>query len=239
MMTRLSVNINKVALLRNSRRGNFPDLYQFAMDCERFGAQGITVHPRPDQRHIRMDDIPKLKEIVQTELNIEGYPSKEFMDMVLNNRPAQCTLVPDGAEVLTSEEGWDIKANRSYLKEVCDTFRSAGIRSSIFIDPDPAQIDYAHEVGTDCIELYTGNFALHFPEDAGAAIENHVKTASLAYQAGILINAGHDLSLRNLKFYKSRIPHLHEVSIGHAIIADSLYLGIENTIQMYLQMLQL
>ncbi len=236
-MTRLSVNINKVALLRNSRRGNFPDLYQFAMDCEQYGAQGITVHPRPDQRHIRMDDIPKLKEIVQTELNIEGYPSKEFISMVLKNRPEQCTLVPDGSDVLTSEEGWDIKTNRSFLKEICDTFRSVGIRSSIFIDPDLGQIEYAHEVGTDCIEIYTGNFAHKYQEGTEAAIDDHVKTASLAIEAGILINAGHDLNLSNLKFYKSRIPQLHEVSIGHALIADSLYLGIENAIQMYLQSL--
>jgi pyridoxine 5-phosphate synthase len=237
-MTRLSVNINKVALLRNSRRGNFPDLYQFAIDCEQYGAQGITVHPRPDQRHIRMDDIPILKQMLQTELNIEGYPSKEFIYMVLVNKPAQCTLVPDGADVLTSEEGWDIKANRSNLKEVCDTLRSAGIRSSIFIDPDPAQIEYAHEVGTDCIELYTGKYAHQYSIDPEVAINDHVKTATLAMQAGILINAGHDLNKSNLKFYKSQIPQLHEVSIGHALIADSLYYGIENTIQMYLQFLK-
>jgi pyridoxine 5-phosphate synthase len=236
-MTRLSVNINKVALLRNSRRGNFPDLYQFAIDCEQYGAQGITVHPRPDQRHIRNDDIPVLKQLVQTELNIEGYPSMEFLDLVLVNRPAQCTLVPDGTHVLTSEEGWDIKANRSILKEVCDSLRSAGIRSSIFIDPAPFQIEYAHHVGADCIEIYTGNFANRYPIDAEGAIEDHVTTASLAKEARLLINAGHDLNRSNLAFYKSRIPELHEVSIGHAIVADSIYFGIENTIQMYLQCL--
>lgn len=237
-MTRLSVNINKVALLRNSRRGNYPDLYKFALDCERYGAQGITVHPRPDQRHIRFDDIPVLAAQNKTELNIEGYPSDQFLSLVIQNRPAQCTLVPDAENVLTSEEGWDVVKNHKMLQSICTQLKEKGIRVSIFIDPLPEQAEAVASIGADCIELYTGSYAAAFAIGNGAdEVQKHAATAEVAIQHGLLVNAGHDLNLDNLAFYKSSLPALDEVSIGHAIIADSLYYGIDNTIKLYKKML--
>jgi pyridoxine 5-phosphate synthase len=237
-MTRLSVNINKVALLRNAREGNFPDLYVFAQDCEAFGAQGITIHPRPDQRHIRFADIPILKRIVTSEFNIEGNPTPSFLKMVLDTKPHQCTLVPDSEDVLTSNQGWNVRHNKSFLTEVCHELRDAGIRSSIFVDPDPDQVLCAAEAGAHAVELYTGNYALEYQEDKHAAIELHVESAHAAKSVGLMLNAGHDLNRTNLQFYKESIPQLSEVSIGHALIADSLYYGIANTIQMYLTLLR-
>jgi pyridoxine 5-phosphate synthase len=237
-MTRLSVNINKVALLRNSRRGNFPDLYQFAEDCERFGAQGITVHPRPDERHIRYADILVLKKKVNTELNIEGYPDERFMQMVLDVKPDQCTLVPDAAGVLTSEEGWDVPKNTELLAYVCRALKNEGIRSSVFIDPDPDQAQAAASIGADGIEIYTGEFAKAFASNLEEKqIEAHVLCAQAALKSGLYVNAGHDLNRHNLAFYLKHVPQVSEVSIGHAITADALYYGIDNTIQMYLNVI--
>jgi pyridoxine 5-phosphate synthase len=237
-MTRLSVNINKVALLRNSRRGNYPDLYKFALDCERFGAQGITVHPRPDQRHIRFEDIPLLAAQIQTELNIEGYPTDQFLQMVIKNKAIQCTLVPDAANVLTSEEGWDVIKNHDKLRSICSQLREKGIRVSIFIDPLPEQAEAVASVGADCIELYTGSYAAAYAVGNGAdEVQKHAATAEVAIQHGLMVNAGHDLNLDNLAFYKSNLPALDEVSIGHAIIADALYFGIDNAIKLYRQKL--
>jgi pyridoxine 5-phosphate synthase len=237
-MTRLSVNINKVALLRNSRAGNFPDLYAFAQDCESFGAQGITVHPRPDQRHIRFSDLSVLKNLVTTEFNIEGNPTQSFLKMVLDIKPHQCTLVPDSEDALTSDQGWNVRQHKSFLTEVCHELREAGIRCSIFVDPDPDQVLHAAEAGANAIELYTGNYALEYQQDKHAAIELHIESANAAHSAGLMVNAGHDLNRTNLQFYKDSIPQLSEVSIGHALIADALYYGIANTIQMYLTLLR-
>lgn len=237
-MTRLSVNINKIALIRNSRGANLPDLLQVAKDCEAFGAQGITVHPRPDERHVKFADIPLLKKVVTTEFNIEGYPSAEFMRLVLDNHPDQCTLVPDPPGVLTSNSGWNTKLETRFLKGIVQQLKSEGIRVSLFLNPDPGMVESAAETGTDRIELYTGSFAHDFYLDPVGAIQNHIETAAMADQYKLGVNAGHDLNLDNLKFYKNGISNLLEVSIGHAIICDALYYGLENVIPMYLKQLQ-
>lgn len=236
-MTRLSVNINKVALIRNSRGGNLPDLVQVAKDCETFGAQGITVHPRPDQRHIRYDDVPALKPVVGTEFNIEGNPTPEFMNLVLANPPHQCTLVPDAPGTLTSDRGWDTRGQATFLRETVSRLQAAGIRVSIFIDADEKEVEGAKAVGADRIELYTGDYARQFAADPGKAVEAHARCGRLAGQIGIGVNAGHDLNLDNLQYYKSEVEGLLEVSIGHALICDALYFGLQNTIQMYLRKL--
>ncbi len=236
-MTRLSVNINKVALVRNSRGGNLPDLNQFARDCESFGAQGITVHPRPDERHIRFEDVYALKEIVRTEFNIEGFPGEGFLKMVLEVKPDQCTLVPDPPGVLTSDTGWDTKKQKEYLKDVVAMLHDAGIRVSLFLNPDVELVEHAKDTGADRIELYTGQYALDFSKDRNNAIATHIETAKRAVNVGLGVNAGHDLNLDNLKFYSRNVPGLMEVSIGHAIICDSMYFGIENVIDMYLRLL--
>jgi pyridoxine 5-phosphate synthase len=233
MMTRLSVNINKIATLRNARGGNLPDVLKAAVDCERFGAEGITVHPRPDERHIRYQDVRDLRSLVKTEFNIEGNPSDQFISLVLSVKPEQVTLVPDAPDVLTSNAGWDTITNKDFLKDVISTFKKAGIRTSIFIDPVPDMIRHAVETGTDRIELYTEAYAKGYATDAQHAIQPYVAAAQTACEAGLGINAGHDLNLDNLHFFASHIPHLAEVSIGHALICDALYLGLENTIQLY------
>lgn len=237
-MTKLSVNINKVALIRNSRGANLPDLIQFARDCESFGAQGITVHPRPDQRHVRYSDIGPLKTVVTTEFNIEGYPSEEFLQLVLEHRPHQCTLVPDPPGALTSDTGWDTVVHLSFLKEVVARLQDAGIRVSLFIDPIEERLYAAKETGTDRIEFYTGPYAHHFSSDKEGAVAPFHQAARICNEIGLGINAGHDLNLENLRYFKSRIPGLLEVSIGHALICDALYYGIRNTIQMYLYQLR-
>lgn len=237
-MTKLSVNINKIATLRNSRGGNNPDLTKVALDCERFGAQGITVHPRPDERHIRYQDVFDLKAVIVTEFNIEGNPTeKKFVDLVLANKPAQVTLVPDAQGQLTSNHGWDTIKHQEYLKEIIAEFQSAGIRVSIFVDPMKTMIEAAATTGTDRIELYTEAYATDFRVNKEAAIKPYIEAAKLANKLGLGINAGHDLDLNNLKFFAQQIPELMEVSIGHALISDSLYYGLENTIQMYLRQL--
>lgn len=237
-MTNLSVNINKVALIRNSRGGNLPDLVQVAKDCEEFGAQGITVHPRPDQRHIRYDDVPLLKEVVKTEFNIEGNPTFDFMALVLDNRPHQATLVPDTPGQLTSDHGWDTVADAFFLREVVSELKGAGIRVSLFIDAEERHVEGAKAVGADRVEFYTGGFAHEFAKNKLQAVEAHHRCALLANNIGIGINAGHDLNLENLRFYKENVPGLLEVSIGHALISDALYFGLSNTIQMYLRQLR-
>ncbi len=237
MKTKLSVNINKVALIRNSRGSNIPDIIQFARDCESCGADGITVHPRPDQRHVRYDDLPLLKENVTTELNVEGYPSEEFMRQVIDVVPHQCTLVPDPPGVLTSDKGWEIIKEADFLTKVISQLQQFGIRVSLFIDPDPKQVRAAVEVGADRIELYTGDFAKGFKKSRDQAIADHIECAKLARQFKLGVNAGHDLNLDNLKFYASSLDNLSEVSIGHALISDALYYGIDNTIGMYKNLL--
>lgn len=236
-MTRLSVNINKIALIRNARGGNMPDLVQIAKDCEAFGAQGITVHPRPDERHIRFSDIPLLKAVTTTEFNIEGNPTEAFLQAVLTHRPHQCTLVPDAPSALTSDAGWDTVRHASFLREVCDRLREAGVRSSIFINADEAMVEGAKAVGADRIELYTGPYAAQFPQNPEAAVAPHRRCARLAAEIGIGLNAGHDLNLDNLRFYQQHTEALLEVSIGHALVCDALYYGLSNTIQMYLRQL--
>lgn len=237
-MTRLSVNINKVATLRNARGENVPDVVRFAIDCERFGAQGITVHPRPDERHIKRADVYALKEVIDTEFNIEGYPAPEFLELVETVRPAQCTLVPDKPDQLTSSSGWDVKANAAFLTEICSRLRAAGVRSSIFVAADPEQVRAAAAVGADRVELYTKPYADNYVHGRELAIMPFEKAAEAAREAGLGLNAGHDLNLLNLRFFARRIPWLDEVSIGHAIISDALYLGIERTIQEYLACLR-
>ena len=237
-MTRLSVNINKVALLRNSRKGNFPDLIQVAKDCEAFGAQGITVHPRPDERHIRYSDVSLLKEVVKTEFNIEGYPNRRFMDLVTSVKPDQCTLVPDPPGVLTSDTGWDTVEQQEFLKDVISELKDAGIRVSLFLDPHPKMVTSAKQCGADRIELYTGEYAHHYNKNPRKAVADHVNASKEAQIIGIGLNAGHDLNLRNLKFYKQQVINLLEVSIGHALIADAIYYGLQNTIQMYMLRLE-
>lgn len=232
-MTKLSVNINKVALIRNSRGANMPDLLKVAQDCESFGADGITVHPRPDQRHVRYDDIPALKSVVTTEFNIEGYPSEEFLDLVLKNKPHQCTLVPDPPGALTSDTGWDTLTHKQFLKDVVNRLQSEGIRVSLFIDPVEDRIAAAKETGAERIEFYTGPFAHHFHQDKVSAIQPFKKAAIFCNNIGLGINAGHDLNLDNLHYFKQNIPELLEVSIGHALICDALYFGLKNTVQMY------
>jgi pyridoxine 5-phosphate synthase len=235
-MSRLSVNINKIATLRNSRGGNNPDLIQVAKDCESFGAQGITVHPRPDERHIRYKDVFELKKVITTEFNIEGNcQEQKFIDLVLANKPEQVTLVPDVLGQLTSNQGWDTIANRDYLKYTISIFKNAGIRVSIFVDPIPEMVAGAAETGTDRIELYTEAYATHYSKNREQAIAPYIAAAKVANDAGLGINAGHDLDLQNLKYFNENIPGLLEVSIGHALISDALYYGLENTIQMYLR----
>lgn len=234
MTTKLSVNINKIATLRNSRGGNNPDLIKTAGDIERFGADGITVHPRPDERHIRYADVYALKEIVQTEFNIEGNPKEQkFIDLVLAVKPTQVTLVPDTTGQLTSDHGWDTITNAAYLKETIALFKAHGIRTSIFVDADDKMIEGAAEVGTDRVELYTESYAHNFTSNKQKAIEPFRKAAQKAAQLGIGLNAGHDLSLENLTYFHTHIPNLLEVSIGHALISDALYFGLENTVQLY------
>ncbi len=237
-MTKLSVNINKVATIRNARGGNIPDLLKVAVDCERFGAQGITVHPRPDERHIRYQDVLDLKPILSTEFNIEGYPSRKFIDLVTRVKPAQVTLVPDPPNALTSNAGWNTIKHRDLLREVTAVFRKEGIRTSIFIDTDVAMIEAAAEVGTDRVELYTEPYADGFSIHKEDAVAPFVLAAEVAHRVGLGVNAGHDLNLDNLKFFALRVPHLEEVSIGHALISDALYFGLQNTIQLYLRCLE-
>lgn len=233
-MTRLSVNINKIATIRNSRGGNNPDLIKVALDAEQFGAEGITVHPRPDERHIRYADVRELKKVLTTEFNIEGNCREEkFVQLVLEVKPDQVTLVPDAEGQLTSDHGWDTVRHRDYLSEMIGSFKSAGIRTSIFCDPDPAMIAGAAHTGTDRIELYTESYALHFKADRASAIAPYIAAAKLAKDLGMGINAGHDLDLDNLHYLIHEIPSIDEVSIGHALVCDALYLGLENTIQLY------
>lgn len=237
-MTKLSVNINKIATLRNARGGTIPDVVKAALDCERFGAEGITVHPRPDERHIRYSDVTALKPVLSTEFNIEGYPSKSFTDLVLSVAPAQVTLVPDPPGVLTSNAGWDTVKNEKFLKEIISEFRKNNIRTSIFIDADAQMIEHAAKTGTDRIELYTEQYATRYPENPETAVKPFREAAILAGKLGLGLNAGHDLSLENLSYFYSNIPGLLEVSIGHALICDALYLGLENTIRLYLRQLK-
>ncbi len=238
-MTKLSVNINKIATLRNSRGGNNPDLIRVALDAERFGAEGITVHPRPDERHIRYQDVYDLKKVLTTEFNIEGNPrERKFVDLVLANKPAQVTLVPDAEGQLTSNHGWNTIEHQSYLRGVIGEFKAAGIRVSIFVDPDPAMIEAAAGTGTDRVELYTEAYASGYAADREKAIAPYIAAAEAAQEAGLGLNAGHDLDLENLQYFGAHIPGLLEVSIGHALICDSIYLGLENTIQMYLRQLR-
>ena len=237
-MTKLSVNINKIATLRNSRGGDVPNLLEVAKDIQEFGAQGITIHPRPDERHIRYQDAFDLKPIVTTEYNIEGNPICKFMDLVLKIKPTQVTLVPDDVNQITSNAGWDTIVNQSYLKDVISEFKNAGIRTSIFIDTDLKLIEAAAKTGTDRIELYTEYFAKAFDKGDKQAIKSYTDAANLAHELGLGINAGHDLSLHNIAFFKQNIPHLAEVSIGHALISESLYLGLQNVVNMYLHRLQ-
>jgi len=237
-MTRLSVNINKIATLRNARGGNNPNVIQVAMDCERFGAQGITVHPRPDERHIRYSDVIELKKNVTTEFNIEGYPDDRYLKLVRETKPAQATLVPDKPDAITSNAGWDIIKNEKFLIEVITELKKSGTRVSVFVDPDTKMVEGAKKVGADRIELYTEPYASHFHQNRDAAIKPYIIAAKVAEQIGLGINAGHDLDLHNLKFLKQSLPHLDEVSIGHALICDTLYLGLENTIQLYLRELK-
>ncbi len=237
-MARLSVNINKIATLRNSRGGNNPNLVQVALDCERFGAEGITVHPRPDERHIRYNDVFDLKKVIATEFNIEGNCQEpKFVELVLANKPAQVTLVPDVLGQITSNHGWDTIANQAYLKDIIAVFKNAGIRVSIFVDPDPKMVEAAATTGTDRIELYTEAYAHQYYQNKEQAIAPYIQAAKAAQQVGLGINAGHDLDLHNLKYFAENIPGLQEVSIGHALISDALYYGLENTIQLYLRQL--
>ncbi len=232
-MTALSVNINKIATLRNSRGGNTPNLIQVALDCERFGAQGITVHPRPDERHIKYVDIKELRPILTTEFNIEGYPNKAFIELVKMNKPAQVTLVPDPPNAVTSNAGWNVKEKFEFLSEIVNNFQKEGIRVSLFVEADKTQIEWAKKTGAERIELYTEDYAKKFPVNKQEAIKPYKEASIYAKKIGLEINAGHDLNLENLNFFAKEIPFLKEVSIGHALITDALYLGLENTIQLY------
>ncbi len=236
-MTQLSVNINKIATLRNARGGNLPDVQQFALDCERFGAQGITVHPRPDERHIRRTDVIQLKQLITTEFNIEGNPTPAFIELVLEAHPTQVTLVPDAVDQLTSNQGWDTKHNLVILQPIIRKFQQAGIRVSVFVDADPEMVEYAHKAGADRVELYTGPYAELYENDPKKAIEAYRPAAEKAREIGLGLNAGHDLNLHNLHAFIEAFPWTDEVSIGHALIADALYLGIEQTIQQYRKLL--
>lgn len=238
-MVRLSVNLNKVALIRNSRGADYPNLVKVARDCEAFGAQGITIHPRPDERHARYADVPALKEVCTTELNIEGYPAERFMQVVLANKPDQVTLVPDEPGQLTSDHGWDTVGKAKYLQGIIGRLKDAGIRTSIFVDPDEQMLDGALAIGTDRIEFYTGPFAHGYHENREKAIAPFTEASTYAKNLGLGINAGHDLNLDNLAFFTQRMPGLQEVSIGHALVTDALYFGLENTIQLYLRKLSL
>ena len=237
-MINLSVNVNKIATLRNARGGNIPNVQQVAMDCERFGADGITVHPRPDERHIRRSDVFALRPLVRTEFNIEGYPSEQFMDLVLSVRPTQATLVPDAPDALTSSAGWNVEANMEFLTDIVDRLKEAGIRTSIFVGTDVDNIRAAARTGADRVELYTGPYAGEFDENPERAVAPFVVAAQAAHNVGMGLNAGHDLNLNNLKFFQQHVPYLAEVSIGHALIADALYLGLEATIKAYKECLK-
>jgi pyridoxine 5-phosphate synthase len=238
-MTRLSVNINKIATIRNARGGNIPDVVKAAMDCERFGAQGITVHPRPDERHITRKDVEQIRPIITTEFNIEGNPTPEFNALVLKYQPDQVTLVPDDPGQLTSDHGWDTVKHKSFLIETISRFHEAGIRTSIFVDPDVEMVKHARDTGTDRIELYTESYASDFPKGKEKAIEAFIVAADAAKEVGLGLNAGHDLDLNNLRYFAENIPGLLEVSIGHALISDALYFGLENAIQLYLRELRM
>jgi pyridoxine 5-phosphate synthase len=237
-LTKLSVNINKIATLRNARGGNVPDVQKVAVDCEQFGAQGITVHPRPDERHIRYRDVELLKPLLSTEFNIEGYPSGSFISLVSGIKPHQVTLVPDPPGVLTSSAGWDTIEHHDFLVEVIGEFKKHGIRTSIFVGTENKLIEGAAKIGTDRVELYTEPYATRYPDDREAAIAPFVRAAELARKVGLELNAGHDLDLQNLRWFKEQIPWIKEVSIGHALISDALYYGLQNTIQMYLRQLR-
>ena len=237
-MINLSVNINKIATIRNARGGNMPDVLKVAQDCETFGAHGITVHPRPDERHIRYNDVCRLKPLINTELNIEGYPSQPFIDLVLKVKPAQVTLVPDAPDAITSNAGWEVGKHLDFLKELVDVFKTNHIRTSVFTGTDPDDIQCVAKTGTDRIELYTGPYASLYVKDKETAIAPFVQAATLAKQLGLGVNAGHDLSLDNLGYFATRIPWLKEVSIGHALICDALYYGLEKTIGLYIKCLQ-
>lgn len=238
MTTNLSVNINKIATLRNARGENVPDVQHVAVDCEAFGANGITVHPRPDERHIRRDDVYKLRPLVKTEFNIEGYPSPEFMELVLQVRPEQVTLVPDAPSQVTSNSGWNVTDNVDFLTDVVDRLKEAGIRTSIFVNPDVEQIKAAARTGVDRIELYTKPYADLYRTDREAAVAPFVEASRAAHNAGLGVNAGHDLNLENLRFFSEKLPYLDEVSIGHALISDALYLGLRETIRQYKECLK-
>lgn len=232
-MTKLSVNINKLATLRNARGGNVPNLVKAVKDIESFGAEGITVHPRPDQRHIRYQDIHDLKDVVGTEFNIEGNPIPKFIDLVLSAKPAQVTLVPDAEEAITSNAGWDTIKHKDFLKDVIATFKEHGIRTSIFVDPEVSMVEGAAKVGTDRIELYTESYAIGYPKNPEKALQPFIKAALVAKELALGLNAGHDLNLDNIAYFKKHVPHLLEVSIGHALICESIYLGLDNVINMY------
>ena len=236
-MTKLSVNINKIATLRNARGGKTPSVVDAAINCQKFGTDGITIHPRPDERHITREDVFEIKPIITTEYNIEGYPSEDFIKMVLAINPEQVTLVPDGPEVITSCAGWDTVKFQDYLKEIISIFKEKGIRTSVFVDPKIEIIEGAKKCGTDRIELYTEDYATNYLSNKEKAIAPYVEAAKKATELGLGINAGHDLSLENLEYFAKEIPNLAEVSIGHALISDAIYLGLENTIQMYKQLL--
>ena len=236
-MTQLSVNINKIATIRNARGGDIPNVVEAAINCQKFGADGVTIHPRPDERHITRKDVFDIKPIITTEFNIEGYPSTDFIKMVLEINPAQVTLVPDGSDVITSCVGWDTIKFQDYLKEIIAEFKEKGIRTSVFLDPKIEMIEAAKNCGTDRIELYTEDYATNYAKDKEKAIAPYVESANKATELGLGINAGHDLSLENLEYFAKEIPNLAEVSIGHALISDALYLGLENAIQMYKRLL--
>lgn len=236
-MTKLSVNVNKIATLRNARGGNLPSVTQVAIDCERFGADGITIHPRPDERHITKQDVHDLKEVVTTEFNIEGYPDDRFMEIIATVQPEQATLVPDPPDVLTSNAGWDTVKHQEKLKEIIKILKGQGVRTSVFVDTNLANIEGAAKIGVDRIELYTGPYADTYAKNAEEAISPYIEAANLAHELGLGVNAGHDLNLINLGLFKRSIPHLAEVSIGHALIADALYYGLENVIGMYKKLL--
>jgi len=237
VITKLSVNVNKIATLRNARGENMPNVVEVALDCERFGADGITVHPRPDERHITRQDVLDLALVVKTEFNVEGYPNDRYMQLVSEVLPAQATLVPDSIDVLTSNEGWNTRKNQAFLTELIQELRQKGIRSSIFVDTNPENIEYAAKCGVDRIELYTGPYAQLYPTDQLKAISSFVDAAKLASELGLGLNAGHDLNLYNLKYFKQNVPNSLEVSIGHALVSDALYCGLENTVQMYRRLL--
>jgi len=237
-VTRLSVNINKIATLRNARGGNNPDVIKTAIDCERFGAEGITVHPRPDERHIRYNDVVQLKKVVTTEFNIEGYPDERYLKLIREVRPHQATLVPDAPDAITSNAGWDTIKQQHFLKEVVDEIKRLGVRVSVFVDPSPRFVEGAAVVGADRVELYTEPYAREFLVEKDIAVKPYIESANLAHELGLGLNAGHDLDLHNLAFLNKSVPFLDEVSIGHALICDALYLGLENTIQLYLKALR-